>query len=144
LPDETEPRTRTKRDLSLALAIQICGTITFVWRELPEVRQVLTNPGEQLAREASSDLMTAGILFMQGPFWVRLLRIPIPVRRSNIFLKHVFLFLGRLSFIFGSALFSCRRFQASSGTGPRYRLPSDGPARIDIRRLPVRAVLHQP
>jgi hypothetical protein len=126
LPDETEPRTRTKRDLSLALAIQICGTITFVWRELPEVRQVLTNPGEQLAREASSDLMTAGILFMQGPFWVRLLRIPIPVRRSNIFLKHVFLFLGRLSFIFGSALFSCRRFQASSGTGPRYRRPSDG------------------
>src|SRR4051812_23013645 len=91
----------------LLLAIQLCGAITFVWRELPEFRQVLTNPGEQLAREASSDLMTAGILFvMQVSFWVRLLRIPIPVRRSNIFLKHVFLFLGRLSFIFGSALFS--------------------------------------
>jgi hypothetical protein len=39
-------------------------------------------------------------------FWVRLLRIPIPFRRSNLFLNHLFLFLGRLSFIFGSALFS--------------------------------------
>jgi hypothetical protein len=43
---------------------------------------------------------------MQISFWVRLLRIPIPFRRSNIFLNHFFLFLGRLSFIFGSALFS--------------------------------------
>jgi hypothetical protein len=78
-----------------------------VWQELPEFRQVLTNPGEQLANDASSDLMTAGILFvMQVSFWVRLPRIPIPFRRSNVFLKHVFLFLGRLSFIFGSALFS--------------------------------------
>jgi hypothetical protein len=91
----------------LLLAIQIVGAIAFVWRELPEFRQVLTNPGEQLAKDASSDLMTAGILFvMQTSFWVRLLRIPIPHWRSNVFLNHLFLFLGRLSFIFGSALFS--------------------------------------
>lgn len=49
--------------------------------------------------------MAAGILLvMQVSLWVRLLRIPIPFRRSNLFLNH--LFLGRLSFIFGSALFS--------------------------------------
>ncbi len=91
----------------LLLAIQIVGAVTFVWQQLPEFRQVVTNPGEQLSKDASSDLMTAGILVvMQAAFWVRLLRIPIPFRRPNVFLNHVFLFLGRLSFIFGSALFS--------------------------------------
>jgi hypothetical protein len=32
-------------------------------------------------------------------------RVPIPFWRPQVFLNHVFLFLGRLSFIFGSALF---------------------------------------
>jgi hypothetical protein len=91
----------------LLLAIQIFGAIVFVWQQLPEFRQVAVNPGEQLPKDASSDLITAAILIaMQISFWVRLLRIPIPSLRSNIFLNHVFLFLGRLSFIFGSALFS--------------------------------------
>lgn len=43
---------------------------------------------------------------MQISFWCRLLYVPIPFRRPNVFLNHLFLFLGRLSFIFGSALFS--------------------------------------
>jgi hypothetical protein len=91
----------------LLLAIQIAGAIAFVWHQLPEFRQVVINPGEQLPKDASSDLMMAAIFFvMQVAFWVRLLRIPIPFRRPNVFLNHLFLFLGRLSFIFGSALFS--------------------------------------
>jgi hypothetical protein len=91
----------------LLLAIQISGAAAFVWQELPDFRHVLLSPGAQLPKDASSDLVTAGILVvMQASFWFRLLRIPIPFRRSNIFLNHVFLFLGRLSFIFGSALFS--------------------------------------
>jgi hypothetical protein len=91
----------------LLLAIQVVGAIAFVWQQLPEFTQVLTNPGVQLPKDTSSDLMTAGILFvMQVSFWIRLLRIPIPFRHSNIFLNHLFLFFGRLSFIFGSALFS--------------------------------------
>jgi hypothetical protein len=91
----------------LLLAIQIAGAIAFVWQQLPEFKQVLNNPGEQLAKDASSDLMAAGIFFvMQVAFWVRVMRIPIPFRRPNVFLNHFFLFFGRLSFIFGSALFS--------------------------------------
>jgi hypothetical protein len=90
----------------LLLAIQIFGAILFVWLQLPSFRQIAGNPGEQLPYDAFGDLMTVGILFiMQISFWYRLLYIPIPFRRSNIFLNHVFLFLGRLSFIFGSALF---------------------------------------
>jgi len=94
------------------LAIQILGAITFVWQQLPEFRQIAVNPGEQLAHDTFSDLVTVGILFvMQISFWCRLLYIPIPFRRPNMILNHVFLFLGRISFIFGSALFSVAVFR---------------------------------
>jgi hypothetical protein len=43
---------------------------------------------------------------MQIAFWCRVLYVPIPFRRPNIFLNLVFLFLGRLSFIFGGSLFA--------------------------------------
>jgi hypothetical protein len=88
-------------------AIQVFGAIALVWQELPEFRQVAINPGEQLAHDTFADLVTLGLLLvMQISFWYRQLHVPIPFRRPNIFLNHVFLFLGRLSFIFGSALFS--------------------------------------
>jgi hypothetical protein len=91
----------------LLLAIQICGAITFVWQQLPEFEQILLRPGEQLAKDSASDLAIFGIFSaMQISFWCRVLYVPIPFRRSNLFLNHLFLFLGRLSFIFGSALFS--------------------------------------
>jgi hypothetical protein len=103
-PNQDRPQTAL---YLLLLAIQISGAVAFAWQELPDFSHVLRSPGEQLPKDGSSDLVTAGILVvMQASFWFRLLRIPIPFRRSNIFLNHVFLFLGRLSFIFGSALFS--------------------------------------
>jgi hypothetical protein len=43
---------------------------------------------------------------MQISFWCRVLYVPIPLRRSNSFLNLFFLFLGRLSFIFGGSLFA--------------------------------------
>jgi hypothetical protein len=103
-PNQGHPQTAL---YLLLLAIQIAGALVFVWQQLPEFRQVVTSPGEQLPKDASSDLMMAAVLLvMQAAFWVRLLRIPIPFRRPNVFLNHLFLFFGRLSFIFGSALFS--------------------------------------
>jgi hypothetical protein len=103
-PDKKHPKTAT---YLLLLAIQIIGAIFFVWQELPEFKQVLVNPGDQLPKDVRSDVMMLGVfLVMQIAFWSRLLCIPIPFRRPNLFLNHVFLFLGRLSFIFGSALFS--------------------------------------
>ena len=89
------------------LAIQMFGAIFFVWQQLPSFRQVLLNPGEQLPYDICSDFVTVCVLcVMQFSYWYRLLHIPIPFRRSNVILNHLFLFLGRLSFIFGSALFS--------------------------------------
>jgi hypothetical protein len=94
------------------LAIQIIGALIFIWQQLPEFRQVAVNPGEQLPHDTLSELVAVGVLFaMQISFWCRLLFIPIPFRHRNMILNHVFLFLGRLSFIFGSALFSVAVFR---------------------------------
>jgi hypothetical protein len=103
-PNDQHPKTAL---YWLLLAIQIAGAISFIWQELPEFGQVLDNPGEQLPKNIRADLMIASIfVVMQTAFWIRVLRVPIPFRRPNLFLNHVFLFFGRLSFIFGSALFS--------------------------------------
>jgi hypothetical protein len=48
---------------------------------------------------------------MQISFWYRMRYVPIPFRHPNMILNHAFLFLGRLGFIFGSALFSVVGFR---------------------------------
>jgi hypothetical protein len=96
----------------LLLAIQIAGALTFICRELPEFKQMLVSPGKQLPRDAVDDLTAIGIVFlMQIAFWCRQWYAPIPVRRPNVFISHVFLFLGRLSFIFGGTFFSVTVFR---------------------------------
>jgi hypothetical protein len=91
----------------LLFGIQIVGAMIFIWQDLSEFEQLLLNPGEQLPKDIYSDLVAFGVFcVMQISFWCRILYVPIPLRRPNIFLSHVFLFLGRLSFIFGGALFA--------------------------------------
>jgi hypothetical protein len=102
------------------LAIQLFGLIFFVWQGIPEFREIVTNPGVQLQRDIHSDLLMVGVFCsMQICFWIRLRHIPIPFRRPNMFLNHVFLFLGRLGFIFGSALFSVAVFRHLPDLGPQ-------------------------
>jgi hypothetical protein len=89
------------------LAVQITGALVFIWKELPAFNQLLRNPGEQLPYIAYDDLTTAGILVaMQITYWYRLKCVAIPFRGPNPFVSHLFLFLGRLSFVFGGALFA--------------------------------------
>src|SRR6202167_3597696 len=89
------------------LAVQVIGALVFIWKELPAFNQLLQNPGEQLRYIPYDDLTTIGILLvMQVAYWYRLRRVPIPFQGPNLILGHLFLFLGRLSFIFGGALFS--------------------------------------
>ena len=103
----SQPRTPKDATYLLLLAIQLFGTLIFIWQEVPEFDQLLSNPGEQLPRDIHSDLIIFGVFcMMQISFWYRVLYVPIPLRRSNLFLNHVLLFFGRLSFIFGGALFS--------------------------------------
>jgi hypothetical protein len=106
---KTSSERRTPQNVTylLLLAIQISGMIIFIWQQLPEFEQMLLNPGEQLPKDIYSDLIIFGVFcMMQISFWYRVLYVPIPFRRSNLFLCHLFYFLGRLSFVFGSALFA--------------------------------------
>jgi hypothetical protein len=48
---------------------------------------------------------------MQVAYWYRLSRVPVPLQRESPVLNHLFFFLGRLSFVFGSALFSVVLFR---------------------------------
>jgi hypothetical protein len=115
-PGSETPRTKL---YLLLLAIQVVGAIVFVCQQLPEFEQVVVNPGKQLPRDPYADLMTIGVLcLMQIAFWYRLRHVPIPFRRQNVFISHLFLFFGRLSFIFGSALFSVSVFRHLPELGP--------------------------
>src|SRR5438105_3355575 len=90
----------------LLFSLQMLGAIVFIWQPLPELRHIAANPGATLPRDDFSDLLMIGVLLlMQIPFWCRVRLVPIPLRQPSAVLSHVFLFLGRLSFIFGSALF---------------------------------------
>lgn len=94
------------------LAIQVLGVIVFVWQKLPAFTQILLNPGQQLSSDKHSDLVAVAVLsVMQVAYWYRLSSVPLPLQRESPFPNHFFLFLGRLSFVFGSALFSVVLFR---------------------------------
>jgi hypothetical protein len=96
----------------LLFAVQMLGALTFIWQALPEFKLLAGNPGAQLPRDGFSDLVSFGVLcVMQIAYWCRVLLVPIPFRYPQILLNHLFLFLGRLSFIFGGALFGIVMFR---------------------------------
>jgi hypothetical protein len=123
LIDEAEQRRHIRGNVAypLLLATQIAGMIIFVWQELPEFDQLLRNPGQQLPKDVYSDGITFGIFcMMQIAYWWRVLYVPIPFRRPNLFLNHVFLFFGRLSFIFGGSLFAVVVFRHAPRLEPDF------------------------
>ena len=46
------------------------------------------------------------VVLIQGAYWLRSTIVPSLKLRPNIFLSHVALFIGRVSFILGTALFT--------------------------------------
>lgn len=92
----------------LLLAVQIAGALFIVVNGLPEFRQLVVHPGEQLPYEPYyDDPATIGtVIAMQAAYWYRLQCIPIPSQSSNAILNHLLLFLGRLAFIFGASMFA--------------------------------------
>jgi hypothetical protein len=96
----------------LLFAVQMSGAGFVVWDGLPAFHQLVLNPGQQVVSTRYDGLgMIAVLSVMQFAYWYRYLRIAMPFRGPKLFLSHVFLFLGRLSFIFGSALFSIVLFR---------------------------------
>ncbi len=93
-------------------AIQLFGAAFVILSELPEFRQLIYSPGVQTQYSPlDGNLMVAVLLVMQGAYWYRLLRIPIPKFGRKVLVSHLFLFLGRLSFIFGGAIFTVVAFR---------------------------------
>jgi hypothetical protein len=91
----------------LLLLIQLTGALFIVLDGLPEFRHLVAHPGEQLTYARYDNPATPiMIIAMQAAYWYRLKCLPLPSRRSNTILSHLFLFLGRLTFIFGGSLFA--------------------------------------
>jgi hypothetical protein len=100
----------------LLLAVQTTGALFFISKELPDFRQILLYPGEQLPYLRGDDFaMMVAIVAMQVAYWYRLQRVPIPFQGSNTILSHLLLFLGRLSFVFGGSLFAVVFFRHIPG-----------------------------
>src|SRR6478736_10581493 len=88
------------------LLVQLSGALFIILEGLPEFRHLMNYPGEQLPFERSDNLAAPiMIMAMQVAYWYRLQRVLLPPQRSNPILSHLFLFLGRLAFIFGGSLF---------------------------------------
>jgi hypothetical protein len=106
---------------SLLFAIQLSGAVSLIRDLLPSFREVLLNPGQQPSSSPFDDYaMLAVLLSMQAAYWYRVLRVPIPYRGQRVVLSHIFLFLGRLSFIFGASLFSVVAFRHLPKLGPDF------------------------
>jgi hypothetical protein len=91
----------------LLLTVQLTGALFIVLSGLPEFRQLVVHPGEQIPYNPYYDPATIVIVIaMQVAYWYRLRCVPIPSWGSNTLLSHLFLFLGRLTFIFGGSLFA--------------------------------------
>ncbi len=116
----------------LTMAVQFFGSEFIVWEGLPAFRELVLAPGQQPASTPyDGNLMFLVLLLMQAVYWYRLFRVTIPVKGGRPVLSHLFLFLGRLNFIFASALFSIVLFR---------HLPELGRG-VDILLLARRGIL---
>jgi len=78
----------------------------------PIFRQVITQLGQpQDVSPYQQVAVACGALVLQACYWVRFRWVAIPAPFSNALVRHLFLFAGRVSFFFGSALFSVLFFR---------------------------------
>ncbi|MFN3659255.1 MAG: hypothetical protein ACK4UO_18565 [Pseudolabrys sp.] len=104
---------RTKsRTYALLLLMQTLAVVVLLAGTLPIYLELLALPGRQLAVMPQSPvLLVAALLLFHCAYWFRLTRVPIVVRRHNLVLSHLVLFIARLSFIFGAAFFGLIAFR---------------------------------
>ncbi len=111
-------RYRTGVYMSL-FTIQVFGAGFIVLEGLPAFRQLALNPGEQPPYTSYENTKVLAVLLaMQAAYWYRILRVEIPFRGPSSALSHLFSFLGRLNFIFGSTVFSIALFRHLPELGP--------------------------
>jgi hypothetical protein len=137
----------------LLLVLQISGAIIFIWRALPEFRQVAIDPGTQLPRDSWSNLISFGVLcVMQISFWCRISFVRMPSRHPNaIHLPDldrgidIFLIVERGVILSGCLFALFCTASKSSGSVKRLRLDIDRALARDLMIRPAqRARRHPP
>lgn len=89
------------------LAVQLACAGTLFWKILPVFRAIVRHPGQMQNVPASEQaIAVAAVVIAQCCYWYRLSRVAVPDMPDNAVGEHLLLFAGRVSFIFGSALFS--------------------------------------
>jgi hypothetical protein len=97
-------RTRT---YELLLVMQTLAVLIILWSMVPLYRAIMEHPGHQLQVLPESPVpLLAAVLLFHCVYWFRMLRVPITMFRHNLLVSHLVLFLGRLSFIFGTSFFA--------------------------------------
>ena len=90
----------------LMIAVQTAGAALILWNGVPIYRQILTDPSKHEQRTNRLVLAVVAVVMIQRAYWLRIrLHLP-PPQRGHVVLGHFASFVARLSFIFGSALFS--------------------------------------
>jgi hypothetical protein len=104
----TTPAMRTKaRTYALLLLIESLTALIILMMMIPIYGAISAALGHQLKYLPTSRVMlVSALLLFQCTYWLRLLRIPVSVDIHSWALSHLVLFVGRLSFIFGTSFFA--------------------------------------
>src|ERR1700733_6228876 len=90
----------------LLLLVQTTGFIIILWQGAPVYRRILAGSEGPNADPGALILATLAVALIQGAYWLRTAFVASLALSPKVFLSHVVLFGGRLSFIFGAALFA--------------------------------------
>ncbi len=104
-------RTRI-RTYELLLVMETLAILIILWSMLPFYNAIVTNPGHQLDVLPRSPIpLVAALILFHCIYWFRLLRVPVSTVRHGLLASHIVLFVGRLSFIFGTSFFALLAFR---------------------------------
>ncbi len=96
----------------LLLGIQTAAASVLFWTIFPVFQAVMLRAGQAQQLECSFlILIAAATLVLQISYWTRYWQVPLWAPVRSAFLGHILLFLSRISFFFGSALFSAVFFR---------------------------------
>ena len=94
------------------LALQTGAASFLFWIIFPVFLRVISNIG--LRQELDVWVQVAalgGVAVLQACYWIRLCWVPVAAPFRNVFIGHIVLFISRVSFFFGGALFSAIFFR---------------------------------
>jgi hypothetical protein len=99
---------RTKaRTYELLLVMETLAVLIIMWSMLPLYRAIAASAGHQIGVLPESPIpLVAALILFHCVYWFRLLRVPVSMVRHSLVASHIILFLGRLSFIFGTSFFA--------------------------------------